>query len=61
MPLTTAEVATRLRVHEDTVRRYIKQGRLRAVKGPGPKGQFRVSEEALAEYVEQQTVTVESA
>jgi excisionase family DNA binding protein len=61
MPLTTAEVAARLRVHEDTVRRYIKQGRLRAVKGPGPKGQFRVSEEALAEYIEQQTFTAEPA
>lgn len=60
MPLTTAEVAKRLRVHEVTVRRYIKQGALRAVKGPGPNGQFRVSEEALAEYIDQQTVTVQS-
>lgn len=61
MPLTTAEVAQRLGLHENTVRHYLRQGRIRAVKGPGPKGQFRVSEEALAEYIDRQTVGAKSA
>lgn len=61
MLLTLAEVAERLRVHEVTVRRYIRQGRIKAMKGPGRAGHVRISEEALAEYLEQQAVVTRPA
>lgn len=60
MLLTASEVAARLRVHEGTVLRYIRQGRIKAMK-TGPKGHVRVSEEDLAEYIEQNAVQAESA
>jgi len=38
--LTVLEVASRLRVRKETVRRYIKEGRLKAFTLPG--GDYRV-------------------
>lgn len=61
MLLTTSEVAERLRVHEGTVRRYIRQGRIKAMRAPGPNSHIRVSEEALAEYIEGATVQADTA
>ena len=44
--LTVAEVAERLKCRVETVRRYISEGRLRALMMPG--GTYRVREEDLA-------------
>ena len=50
--LTVSDVAKRLQVSEEQVRRYIRQGDLRASKlGRGAKGKLRVSEEALQEFL----------
>lgn len=46
--LTLTEVAGRLNVSIETVRRLIKNGKLKAIK---VGNQLRVSEEALAEYI----------
>lgn len=46
--LTVKEVATRLHIHEETVRREIRDGHLKAYK-PGRK--YLVSEADLADYV----------
>lgn len=44
------EAAAELGQHEITVRRHIRDGRLRAVR-LGPNGRVRVPREALAEFV----------
>lgn len=46
---TPADVAVRLGVTEQAITRYIRQGKLRAIKTPG--GQHRIPEAALAEYL----------
>jgi excisionase family DNA binding protein len=46
--LTVAEVAKRLRLHEMTVRRHIKSGRLRAIRAGH---RIRVPEEEVEEFV----------
>jgi len=51
---TVAEVAARLKVHPNSVRRFIKEGRLRAVRlgsGHGHRVAVRVSEGALQEFL----------
>jgi excisionase family DNA binding protein len=59
MLLTRAEVAKRLRVHPDTVSRYIRRGALAAIIAPS--GSVRVTEAALAEYIEKHTVNAGQA
>ena len=44
--LTVEEVAERLRVRKETVRRYIREGSLEALSLPG--GSYRVREDAIA-------------
>lgn len=47
-PLTIREVARRVRLHPATVRRYIKQGRIKAVKVEGKFGEeYRIEEKDL--------------
>lgn len=47
-PLTIREVARRVRLHPATVRRYIKQGRIKAVKVEGKFGEeYRIEEQDL--------------
>ncbi|MGH3379514.1 MAG: helix-turn-helix domain-containing protein [Actinoallomurus sp.] len=60
MLLTKAEVASRLRVHPGTVDRMIKDGRLTAIKNGAPNGagHVRISEEALADYLRENTIEV---
>lgn len=51
--LTVTEAADLLRVHEKTIRRWIKAGQLRAMR-PNPTGRFRIAVvdlEALRERV----------
>jgi excisionase family DNA binding protein len=58
MLLTKREVAERLRVHIGTVDRMIKDGRLKAIKNghPSGAGHVRISEDALAEYLRENTI-----
>lgn len=47
---TVEEVATRLAVHPDTVRRWIKSGELRAINLGGRAG-YRITEEAYRQFL----------
>ena len=48
------EVAEKLRISEEGARLLVKSGELKGMKaGPGRTSPWRVSEEALAEYIEQ--------
>ncbi len=50
---TVAEIAARLRVHEQTVRRWIKDGRLKA-KGLGGRTGYRVRQVDLNDFLERE-------
>lgn len=54
--LTIQEVAETMRISEKTVRRLIKRGDLVAYK-TGDRGQLRVKEQDLDEYIESQRVS----
>ena len=45
--ISTGEAAKRLNVHPQTVRDWIRSGSLPAVRNPGPRGHYRVSETAV--------------
>jgi excisionase family DNA binding protein len=49
--LTVREVAERLRTHEETVRRWLKAGRLKGYRPGGNKVGWRIRESALAEFI----------
>lgn len=49
--LTVADVAERLRVSQETVRRWIRDGRLPVLDLGGPKVGYRIKESALATFV----------
>lgn len=49
--LTVDEVAERLRVNPATVRRWCREGTLKATQLPGARGSWRITPEALAELV----------
>jgi excisionase family DNA binding protein len=50
-PLTIREVARRVKLHPATVRRYIKQGRIQALKVEGKFGEeYRIEEGALEQF-----------
>ena len=56
MYLTFTETCTRLRVSHETLRRLIKSGVLEAHKtSPGRTAPYRISERAIADYLERQT------
>jgi excisionase family DNA binding protein len=48
--LTVDDVARRLQVHADTVRRWIRQKELYAINLGGPAG-YRISEAALERFI----------
>ena len=51
------EVATILKIHVDTLRRYIRRGRLRAVNVASPhRPKYVITEEALVEFMDQNSV-----
>jgi excisionase family DNA binding protein len=50
--LTVEDVATRLSVHPDTVRKWIKSGELRAIN-LGARAGYRISKSALDEFIQQ--------
>ena len=49
--LTVAEVSARLRVHPETVRRWLSQGRLEGVRPGGTKIGWRIPESALGQFL----------
>jgi excisionase family DNA binding protein len=49
--LTVAEVAERLRTHPETVRRWMRDGRLRGIRLGGPKLGWRVAEAELERFL----------
>ena len=57
MLLNLEEAAAKLRISTEAVRLEIKAGRIKAMKaGPGRTSPWRISEEALADYITDQTV-----
>ncbi len=49
--LTVAQIAERLQVHPETVRRWLRDGRLRG-RNFGGKGGYRVRERDLEEFLD---------
>lgn len=49
--LTVGQTAERLQVHSDTVIRWIKEGRLDALRLGGARGRFRIAESALDRFL----------
>ena len=61
MYLTFAEACERLRLSPEPVRKLIKTGQLKAAKvGDARTSPYRISEEAIAEYLERQTAKAAS-
>ena len=57
MYLTFAETCERLRLSHETVRRLIKSGALQAHKTGGARNShYRISEQAIADYLREQTI-----
>ena len=55
--LTAEQVRERLGISQRTLFRLIRSGQLTAIKtGPGKNARIRVSEEALADFIEQRRV-----
>jgi excisionase family DNA binding protein len=52
--LTVDEVARRLSVHPETVRKWIKNKEIEAINLGGPAG-YRISEAALKEFLQRRT------
>jgi excisionase family DNA binding protein len=51
--LTVAEVAERLRVHPESVRRWLRAKRIRGVMMGGKRGGYRIPASELARLLEQ--------
>jgi excisionase family DNA binding protein len=49
--LTVEDVAKRLSVHEETVRRWIRNGELEAIDLQGPAG-YRITQAALNRFIQ---------
>lgn len=48
---TVEQIAERLQYHKETIRQEIRAGRLRAVRIPPGRGEYRVSSTDLADYL----------
>jgi len=57
--LTFAEVCQRLRITPKTLRKLINAGEIAAVR-VGGNGAYRISHQALADYLERNTVVIPS-
>lgn len=51
--LTVRDVATRLKATEDTVRRWLRDGKLKGVRPGGDRLGWRISEDELRRFLEQ--------
>lgn len=60
--LTRAEACQRLRISRETFRKLVKSGQITVHRtGSAVNSHFRVSEQAIAEYLERQEVAEQSA
>lgn len=55
--LTVNDCAERLSLHANKVRELIRKGEIDAVRIPGGKGVFRITEAALGIFIERNTLT----
>jgi excisionase family DNA binding protein len=55
--LNLHEAGKLLGLHEDTVRKLVRTGVLRAIRGIGPRGHWKVSRAAITEYLRQREQT----
>ena len=53
--LTVREVAERLRIPEDTLRIWLRHGRIRGFRPGGKKTGWRITESDLNEFIERRT------
>ena len=58
--LTVSQVAERLQVHEETIRRWLRQGRLEGHNFSGRTG-YRISAHALERFLEAEFAHTKSA
>jgi excisionase family DNA binding protein len=56
--LTVEDVATRLLVSQETVRRWIRNGQLPVLELGGPKAGYRIREDALDAFIAERYGTV---
>ena len=49
--LTVNEVAERLRAHPESIRRWIRQGKIRGIKLAGDRYGYRISEGELKRFI----------
>jgi len=59
--LTVPEVAARLRLGEESVRRWLRQGRLRGIQPGGTKIGWRVTESELERFIREGGRTADSS
>ena len=58
--LTVAQIAEELQVHQETVRRWLRDGRLEG-KNFGGKSGYRIRQEDLEKFLEQDSLLVKIA
>lgn len=51
-PYTVEYLMEKLNVSGETVRRWCRDGRIKALKLPGSKGKYRFSQEAIEEFLD---------
>jgi excisionase family DNA binding protein len=51
-PFTVEYLMEKLNVSGETVRRWCRDGRIKALKLPGSKGKYRFSQEAIEEFLD---------
>lgn len=56
--LTTRQVCRELRISRWQVTRLIRAGRLKAIKGEGRNGHFKIDQDSLTAYIEASKVEV---
>ena len=59
--LTVPEVAARLRINPETVRRWLRRGKLRGVLMGGDRGGYRIAESELVRFLAAGTGADESS
>jgi excisionase family DNA binding protein len=59
--LTVAEVATRLRLNPETVRRWLKTGRMHGHQLPGGRGDWRIPESEIRRVLTEGTARPDDA
>ena len=53
--LTVADIAARLGAHEETIRSWLREGRLKGIRPGGTKLGWRIAESELRRFLESRT------